>query len=185
MQAVTKHYSTSKILDILFLTSVCLQTYLLTKHFSILSTKQKLTLFFQMAVPSGLTFFSGFVVAYIIYPAYSNQEKEGKLLIALFAPLVGVVLKVISRICVQRLYNINHPGYSYVLVAPSYLGCAVIFRVLQADLDSLKFIAVLGIIHGASEVIERSTMVVIDHICHRLWKRTSAPWGSFRQYSSS
>ena len=23
-------------------------------------------------------------------------------------------------------------------------------------------------------------MAVIDHICHRLWKRTSAPWGSFR-----
>ena len=23
-------------------------------------------------------------------------------------------------------------------------------------------------------------MVVIEHICHRLWKRTSAPWGSFR-----
>ena len=21
---------------------------------------------------------------------------------------------------------------------------------------------------------------MIDHICHRLWKRTSAPWGSFR-----
>jgi len=40
--------------------------------------------------------------------------------------------------------------------------------------------AVLGIIPGASEVIERSTMVVIDHIFHQLWKRTSAPWGSFR-----
>ena len=38
----------------------------------------------------------------------------------------------------------------------------------------------IGIIHGAAEVVERSTMVVIDHICHLLWKRTSAPWGSFR-----
>ena len=40
--------------------------------------------------------------------------------------------------------------------------------------------AVLGIIHGASEVIERNTMVVNDHIFHQLWKRKSAPWGSFR-----
>ena len=40
--------------------------------------------------------------------------KEGKLLIALFAPLIAVVLKVISRISVQRLWNIAHPGYSYV-----------------------------------------------------------------------
>ena len=54
------------------------------------------------------------------------------------------------------------------------------FRVLQAELDSLQSIAILGIIHGAAEVIERSTMVVIDHICHTLWKRQSAPWGSFR-----
>ena len=51
---------------------------------------------------------------------------------------------------------------------------------LQADLENLQAIATLGIIHGAAEVIERSTMVVIDHICHLLWKRTSAPWGSFR-----
>jgi len=54
------------------------------------------------------------------------------------------------------------------------------FRVLQADLDSLKSIAILGLIHGAAEVMERSTMVVIDHICHVVLKRTSAPWGNFR-----
>ena len=78
---------------------------------------------------------------------------------------------------VRKSYT--HPGYSYVLLAPLYFGCAVIFRV-QADLDSLKFMAVLGIIHGASEVIERNTMVLIDHIFHQLWKRISAPWRSFR-----
>ena len=63
-----------------------------------------------------------------------------------------------------------------------YYAYAVIFRdrVLQADLDSLQSIAVLGIIHGAAEVIERSSMVVIYHICYLIWKRTSAPWGSFR-----
>jgi len=53
-------------------------------------------------------------------------------------------------------------------------------RLLQADLGTLQSIAVLGIIHGATEVIERSTMVVMDHICHVICKRTSAPWGSFR-----
>ena len=120
-------------------------------------------------------------VAEIIYPAYIQQSKEGKLLIVLFSPLIGVVFKVITRICVQRLCrNIIHPGYSFVLLAPLYCASAVMFRVLQADLDSLQSIAVLGIIHGAAEVIERSTMVVIDHICHVICKRTSAPWGSFR-----
>jgi len=50
---------------------------------------------------------------------------------------------------------------------------------LQADLDNLQSMAVLGLIHGASEVIERSTMVLIDHICRVICKRTSAPWESF------
>ncbi|KAL9956402.1 hypothetical protein ACROYT_G037875 [Oculina patagonica] len=133
--------------------------------------------------PSALrTVFLAISAASLIYPLYNDQNEEGKmrLVIALFAPLIGVLFKVISRIFVQRLWNIIHPGYSYVLLAPLYCASAVMFRILQADLDSLKSIAILGIIHGAAEVIERSTMVVIDHICHVIWKRTSAPWGSFR-----
>ena len=168
---------------ILLLASLSLQTYLITNHFShfsALSRKQKLTFFFQMTVPGCLSFLAGSLTVYFMYPANNKQDEKGKLSIALFSPLIGVVLKVVLRIFVQRLYNITHPGYSYVLLASSYFGCAVIFRVLQADLDSLKFMAVLGIIHGASEVIERSIMVVIEHLCHRLWKGTSAPWGSFR-----
>ena len=54
------------------------------------------------------------------------------------------------------------------------------FRVLQADLGNLQSMAVRGVIHGASEVIERSTMVLIDHTCYVIYKRTSAPWGHFR-----
>ena len=51
---------------------------------------------------------------------------------------------------------------------------------MQADLVNLQFIIIIGIVHGAAEVIERSTMVLIDHICYVLWRRKSAPWGSFR-----
>ena len=66
------------------------------------------------------------------------------------------------------------------LLAPLYCGLAVAFRVLQADLHSLQYVAVLGVIYGAAEALKRSTMVAIDHICHMIWERTSAPWGSFR-----
>ena len=51
---------------------------------------------------------------------------------------------------------------------------------MQADLNNLDFIAFLEIIHGAIEVIERSTMVFIEHIWSVIWKRPSAPWGNFR-----
>ena len=167
-------------LNVLFLISVCWQVYFLTKHFCIRSRRRRVTLFFQMIIPGCFCFIFAITVASFIYPVYNKEKKEGKLLIAIFAPLIGVVLKAISRISVQRLWNITHPGYSYVLLAPLYYGSAVLLRVLQADLDSLKSIAILGIIHGIAEVIERSIMVLIDHICHVIWKRTSAPWGSFR-----
>ena len=167
-------------LNVLFLISACLQVYLVVNHLCTRSRKEKLTLSFQFMVPGSFCFVVFFIVAYVLYPAYSKQDKDGKLLIAVFAPVLGVVFKVISRICVQQMYNVTHPGYSYVLLSPLYFGSAVVFRALQADLHGLQFIALLGIIHGVAEVIERTTMVLVDHICHTLWKRQSAPWGSFR-----
>ena len=169
-------------LNALFFTSVFAQTYLVTKLLSgrLWSRKQKLILFLQMVVPWSFSFLVSILIRTFIYPLYNAQNKNGKLIIALFAPLIGVFVKVISRISVQRLYNITHPGYSFVLLVPLYSGAAVIFRILQADLGRLQTIVLLGIIHGAAEVIERSTMVFIDHICHQLVKRRSAPWGSFR-----
>ncbi len=168
-------------LNFIFFTSLCWQIYLLKNHFCMRRTRrEQLTFFLQMIMPGSFCFLIGITVALFIYPAYNKQHKEGKLLLALFAPIVGAFVKAISRISVQRLWNITHPGYSYVLLVPLYFGSAVMFRVLQADLENVKYIAILGIIHGAAEIIERSTMVVIDHICHVIWKRTSAPWGSFR-----
>ena len=166
-------------LNVMFVSSVCVQVYVIVNHFS-RSRREKLILFLQMTVPYLLFYSLAISIAYCIYPWYNKQNSKGKLLIALFVPLGGVLVAVISRICIQRLRNITHPGYSYALLAPGYYGSAVVFRVLQADLGDLQSIAILGIIHGAAEVIERSTMVVIDHVCHLLWKRTSAPWGSFR-----
>ncbi len=170
-------------LNALFVMTICWQVYFLTNHFLMGRTRrQKVTLFLQMTVPLCFVIILAISAAALIYPAYNEQSNESKmrLVIAIFAPLIGVVLKVISRICVQRLWNITHPGYSYILLAPLYCASAFMFRVLQADLDSLQSIAILGIIHGATEVLERSTMVVLDHICHVIWKRASAPWGSFR-----
>ena len=126
-----------------------------------------------MLATACFTFLLGQIGQYFVYPYY--VKSKNKLLLALFFPLIGVVVKIILRICVQRLYNITHPGYSYTLLVPLYYGSAIIFRALQADLDSLENIAIVGIIHGAAEVIERSTMVFIDHIFYLLWKRKSAP----------
>ena len=165
-------------LYVIFLISICWQVYLLTNHFRNLSSRA--TLFIKLTTPYCSTFFLAIFIATLIYPMYNKQTERGKLLIALFSPLFGVIFKVFSRLCTQRLKKIVHPGYSYVLLVTLYLGSAIMFRVMQAELDNLNFIAVLGIIHGAIEVLERSAMVFIDHICHVILKRRSAPWGSYR-----
>ena len=165
-------------LFVIFLISICWQVYLLTNHFRNLSSRA--TLFIKLTTSSCFTFFIGIFIASFIYPMYNRQTEHGKLLIALFSPLFGVIFKVVLRLCAQRLKKIAHPGYSYILLVPLYFGSAIMFRVMQAELENIKLIAVLGIIHGAVEVLERSTMVFIDHICHVMLKRRSAPWGSFR-----
>ena len=176
--------STIQKLPLYFLSFVSFswQIHLVTNHFlSRQSTRQRITFFFQVEIVLVSIVILAIPVAEIIYPTFNKQTKKGKLLIALFAPLIGVVLKVTSRICVQRLHrDFIHPGYLYVLLAPLFGSSAIMFRVLQADLGSLQSIAILGITHGFVEVIERSAMVFIDHICHSIWKRTAAPWGSFR-----
>ena len=167
-------------LNALFLISGIWQLYFIVNHFRALSNGRPVHLFLKMIMPSFLTFVLGILITTFIYPWYNDANDKGKYMIALFSPLTGVIFKAISRICVQRLWNITHPGYSYVLLIPWHFGLAINFRVLQADLDSLKSIATIGIIHGSVEVIERSAMVFIDHICHMIWKRSSAPWGHFR-----
>ena len=166
-------------LHAIFIICVSLELYVVTNHFCPRSrTIKKLSLFLQLMVPVCFTFLQAQISYYSLYPYY--VESNHKFLFALFAPIIGVVLKTFSRICAQRLYNITHPGYSYVTLVPLFYGTAIMFRVLQADLDNLQFIIIIGIVHGAAEVIERSTMVLIDHICYVLWRRKSASWGTFR-----
>ena len=128
-------------LDVLFSASLGWQVYLLTSHFRMRRTRrQQMTFFFKMILPGCSHLLIGYTAAFFIYPAYMKQNEEGKLLIALFAPLIGVIVKTISRISAQRLWNITHPGYSYALLTPLYFGSAVAFRVLQADLGSVESI---------------------------------------------
>ena len=166
----------------LFLMSELLQVFFLINHLSPLlrSKRQKVIFFMQLLATSFLPFLVGLITTVFIYPSYIKQSEKGKLIIALFAPLLGVLCKTISRICVQRLWRITHPAHSYVIMAPLYLGSAVISRVLQLELRELKTMVYLGIIHGIAEVIERSTVVVMDHICQRILKRNTFAWGSFR-----
>ena len=166
---------------ILHVLSICLQIYIIARHFCQRSRIKQLKLVLLLIIPCVLTLVGASLVSFFIYPTYNRQDKSGKVIIAIFAPLIVVFFKVTSRICVQRLwFRISHPGTSYVLLIPLYCGSAVMMRLLQVDLQSLQSVVLIGVIRGIAEVIERSTMVFIDHICHKVLENRTIPWGGFR-----
>lgn len=182
---VFSHFNLTKLQvlpgNVLFFLCLCVQVCIITKHFCRGPRKKQLSLFLSLTIPFFLTYVTGILVAYFIYPAYNRQDNiVSKVLIAIFAPLITVFLKGVSRFCVQRLWRISHPGHSFVPLGPLYHGSAVMLRFLQVDVEDVGAIAVIGGIHGIAEVIERSAMVFIDHIYHQIWQRRLVRCGNFR-----
>ena len=166
---------------ILFYISVCLQIYITARHFCKRPAIKQLKLILLFLIPCVLTNVTADLIADFVYPAYTRQDKNGKVIIAIFAPLITVFLKGASRICVQRSWcRISHPGTSFVLLVPLYYESAVMVRLLQVDLQSLESVALIGVIHGIAEVIERSSMVLIDHFYNQVLEKRRIPLGGFR-----
>ena len=160
---------------------VCVLFYLLTRHFYPGLIKRQIKTLLLLIVACVATQLSAVIAANLIYPKYSKQRKSGKLIIAIFAPLIVVLLKGVSRVCVQRSWNrISYPATSFVLLVPLYCGSAIMVRLLQLDLQSLGSVALIGVIHGIAEVIERSTMVIIDHYYNQILEKRRIPLGGFR-----
>lgn len=179
----TKLTNTQKIpLIALFFLCVCTQACMIVKHLCQGPRKVLCRMFLLTTTPCILSYFMAVIIAYLIYPTYRGEGKSGKMVIAIFTPLITLVVKVVSRVCVQRLSRISHPGTSFVLLVPLYCGAAVMLRLLQVDLRLFKFqsVVVIGVIHGVAEVVERSTTVLIDHISHQVFERRKVPWGGFR-----
>lgn len=170
-------------LVVLFCLNVYLQSCVIVKRFCGGPRKTQLKLLFILTTPVVLSYITAVLIAYFIYPAFNKEDRSGKMVIAIFTPLITVFVKGVSRVCIQRLSRISHPGTSFVLLVPLYLGSAVMLRLLQLDLGlnkKFKFVVVIGVIHGIAEVIERSTMVFMDHLCHQVLEKRRVPWGGFR-----
>ena len=168
--------------EVIFCVCTCSQIYIIKRHFCIRSLiNQDVKFVLLFIAPFALTQSIGVLIANSIYPAYNKQDASGKLLFAVFTPLIFFVLKGVCRICIQRLWcQISHPGTSFVLLSTLYCGSAIMLRLLQADLQSLESIALIGAIHGIAEVIDRTMMAVIDHICHQAFADRRISWGGFR-----
>ena len=104
-------------LKAVFFSNQCLQVYILTKYLYS-GSRKKLVLFFKMIVPSSLGLLVVILWAYlVIYLAYMKENSNGKLLIAIFSPLLGVVVKVTSRICISLTRDTRTSYYHRSIVA--------------------------------------------------------------------
>ena len=166
---------------IVFYVSVCSQIYIIARHFCERRGIKQLKLILLFVVPCVLTTVTADLFSDVVFPTYKRRDENGKVIIAIFTPLIAVFLKGASRICVQRLWcRISHPGTSFVLLAQLYCGSSIGQRLLQVDLQSLESVALIGVIHGIAEVIERSTMVLINHFYNQVLEKRRIPLGSFR-----
>ena len=99
--------------------------------------------FMKLTTPYSFTFFVGIFIASFILSNVQQTNWTWK------TPYCTLLTSLRSYLW-GNLTTL-HPGYSYILLVPLYFGSAVMFWVMQAELENLKFIAVLGIIHGALE----------------------------------
>ena len=175
-------------LVVLFFLCSFLQVWIIVKHFCRGPRKTQCKLLFLFTTPIVSTHATAVLIAYLIYPAFNKEpDKSRKMIIAIFTPLITVVVKGVSRVCIQRLSRISHPGTSFVLLVPLYCGSAVMLRLLQLELGlNQKFnsVVVIGVIHGIAEVIERSTMVFIDHMCHQVLEKRRVSWEVFARLAA-
>ena len=167
--------------ETVFCLSSCIIIYIIKMHFCFGPLIQHVKFMVLFVVPYALAQAVAILTAYSIYPAYNKQNASGKVLIAIFTPLIVVVIKAAGRISIQRLWcRISHPGTSFVLLAPMYCGSAIMLRLLQVDLHSLEAVALIGVVHGIAEVFDRSIMAFIDHILHQVLEKRQVAWGGFR-----
>ena len=111
-----------------------------------------------------------FVLVYVLIPLYHRQDETYRAVVAGALPLVTAIPKVIVRLAAQRI-NWLHPGESHVLLSVLYSASAIVFRVMQAELTSLKLFILLSFAHGAVDLIERLTIVIRDYLWYFIYKK--------------
>ena len=97
-------------LYLLFLMNICGQVYLIIKYFLSCRSSNPKQYKQHMILPSYFSDILAFGATFSVYPTYEKPKQGRQTSDRYSAPLVGLVLKVISRIFVQRLVEIYTSG---------------------------------------------------------------------------
>ena len=111
-----------------------------------------------------------FVLTYVLIPLYGEVSETYRAILAGALPLVTAIPKVIVRLAAQRI-DFLHPGNSHVLLNVLHSTSAIVFRVVQAELNSLRLFILLSFAHGAIDLLERLTIIIRDYIWYFIYKK--------------
>lgn len=129
-----------------------------------LKVSAMLTAQFAFGIP--ITFY----LVYKLIPLYREANETIRVIIAGGLPLLTAIPKVIVRLAAQRI-DFFHPGDAHVLLSVLYYASAIVFRVMQADLTSLRLFIALSFAHGAVDLLERVTIVLRDYFWYFIYKK--------------
>ena len=160
----------SVVLNLIFIGMMFFNSYRIAKYFRDTSP-QILLLTFQLSFQFIVGLATIYLTINIVIPWFIYSNPFQQVLVATVAPIIAVISKDISRIAIENITHINHPGSSYLLIIVSYASAAVIYRTLQAQVESVYYFALLCIILGFIGLIERLTLVARDHFYIWFYKK--------------
>ncbi|XP_057308902.1 uncharacterized protein LOC130647160 isoform X2 [Hydractinia symbiolongicarpus] len=157
-------------LNALFVGMMVFNSYRISRFFH-RATWKKAVLTFQLGSQFMLGTLTLYSIVYLLIPWFVQLSPLQQAIVAAAAPLSGAICKTISRLAIQNVASVNHPGTSYVLVVAVYSAAPIVYRTLQAEVESFKYFALLCIAHGFVGLLERLSVVLRDHFYVWFYKK--------------
>ncbi|XP_028513258.1 uncharacterized protein LOC114574555, partial [Exaiptasia diaphana] len=155
----------------LFTVMIVTNSTILARHYRSFPSKWIKTMALSFTFCAQFFFCVSLIVFYChtFWPWYYKQTTYTKVITAALSPLITYFPKLVCRLAAQKLSDV-HPGSAHAFVDVIYGGSAMVYRVMQAELSSFALFAILGVIHGFLDLLERLTATMRDHIWEYLYR---------------
>ena len=157
-------------LNALSFSVIVTMNYILAGNFTT-QVRRKIIITFQLGLPFILGLITLYFTVYKLVPWFIRLTLSQQTIVASIMPLCGEIIKAASRISIQNISEINHPGTSYILAVGVYAGTTILYRTLQAEIDSLQYFILLSVVHALLGLAEKLSVVLRDHFYIWFYKR--------------
>ena len=155
---------------IIFLGGILFSSYRIASHF-----EQKLQQRLQLTFKLGAQFYTCapaiLVINFVLFHYFGSLSESYKSVVASLSPVLIIIPKTVARLCAEKMDGLNHPGTSVLLVIALHAGSPLLFRILQAKLESPRMYFILSIVHGIESTFDKVTLPFQDYILQKCCKQ--------------